>query len=739
MNTKRRTGRLLGVLLCLVLLLGLFPITAQAYYEFEVPDGTAYVDLYIDGGETCYRQSDNDINLDWVRLFDGYCLSSNTETKPTKYTAGASYVARVDGGTLYLNGYHGKTKNVSSYVSGAARGIEMVYGVNQICVEQDSSVTVSVTNKEAYGIWGGSALTITGTGKLTVNAVGYNGKSDGIHASGSLTVSAPLDVTAEQYGIYTNQLTLNGNTDKTVAVTGVKNATVYGVYLSSVDEGDHTISGKLTVNLPTNTEALGTGYGVGIGVPQRSGGCAVNLTDAEVTITNGKYGISDKSYAKSSGARVAVSNSTLTITSTGVYTECYGINSTNNSLEITDGSTVNIATNGTPISMQAAGVTIRNSNAELTNTKGMNVISPTTVPTDTTSMNVIDLAEEYTVTLKSSNLTASSSMVSRLKLGSNTCATTFLSREKDNSDLGSYRYVGVKEGDYAVVRFAHGKEVFPPTASLTMWYTNGEDTLTSAEISTSSMKKFTHQILLELEVGSTDLESFVRGNGYYCVLGRNEDITPATEWTAMKNGKYIVLGEEVSTQYNNYATVYVRYQYRAFNESTLRWSSPEKVGIFKYVPLDELTPVPTYYGGDGRCVIDTANKKITISGTDTSIVDVRILWPSNTGLGSLLDTAVIKMYRYDQSGLGLYPLNATSVYVTPQSGTKMLYLAARVNAVTIDNVQLIEEATSRSVGYTITCPDIKAAYPLTLQAAPPQWTARRSQAAAMWRRARPSR
>ena len=709
MNTKRRTGRLLGVLLCLVLLLGLFPITAQAYYEFEVPDGTAYVDLYIDNGTTYYRKSDSDINLDCVRLFDGYCLSSNTETKPTKYTADTPYVARVEGKTLYLNGYHGKTTSFSSYVSGAARGIEMVYDVNQICVERDSSVTISVTNKEAYGIWGGSALTITGTGKLTVNAVGYNGKSDGIHASGSLTVSAPLDVTAEQYGIYTNQLTLNGNTDKTVAVTGVKNATVYGVYLSSVDEGDHTISGKLTVNLPTNTEALGTGYGVGIGVPQRSGGCAVNLTDAEVTITNGKYGISDKSYAKSSGARVAVSNSTLTITSTGVYTECYGINSTNNSLEITDGSTVNIATNGTPISMQAAGVTIRNSNAELTNTKGMNVISLTTVPTDTTSMNVIDLAEGYTVTLKSCSLTSSSSMVSRLKLGSNTCATTFLSREKDNSDLGSYRYVGVKEGDYAVVRFAHGKEVFPPEPSLKALYTSASGNLNSAEISKSATTAFTHQLPLELGVGNTDRPSFVRGDGYYCVLGENETITPATEWTKMTKGKYIVLGEEVSTRYKNYATVYVRYQYRVYSESTLRWSSPKQVGIFKYVPLKDVVPVLSPWDNSGRTItVDNENRTVVIGGASTASVTFYTNWPDGTAVGDMFNA--IKMWN--SSGMSYSSIDV--FYVTPKSGGMGQKVAAVVKDVTIDGTTYIKGATA-AANYTITCPDIKATYPLTLK------------------------
>jgi len=722
MNTKRRTGRLLGVLLCLVMLLELLPVTAQAYYEFEVPNGTAYVDLYIDGGKTYYRQSDNDSNLNWVRLFDGYCLPSNTEPKTTKYTAGGSYVARVESGTLYLNGYHGKTTSFSSY--GAAEkacGIDMTpYGstINKICVEQDSSVTISVTNKEAYGIWGGRDLTITGTGKLTVNAIGANGYSRGISTSGSLTVSAPLDVTAEMYGLYTNQLTLNGSTDKTVTVTGAANTTVYGVYLNSVSDGDHTISGSLTVNLPTDTEALGTGYGVGIGVPTRSGNAAVNLTGAEVTITNGQYGIYDSSAATSDGARVVMSGSTLNITSTGVYGNCYGIKTTYNGLEITNGSTVNINTNGIPISIlsDTAGVTIRNSNATLTNTIGTGVIGLQTSTTNTTSMNVIDLAEGYTVTLKGGgSLTGVGSMVSRVKLGDSTCATTFLSREADSKAPGSYRYVGVKEGDYAVVRFAHGEEVFPPEASLKALYTSESGKLGSAEISKSATTAFTHQLPLELEIGLTDLKSFSFAKGYYCLLGKDETIAPATEWTEMTKGKYIVLGEEVSTQYDNYARVYVRYQYRAFNESTLRWSSPKQVGIFKYVPLDELTPVPTYYETDSRCVIDTANKTIKISGTDTSNVDVRILWPSNTGLGSLLGTAVIKMYRYDQSGMGLYPLNATSVYVTPQSGTKNLYLAAKVKAVTIDNVKLIEEATSRSVGYTITCPDIKATYKLTLK------------------------
>ncbi len=712
---KTNPKRLTAWLLSLVLLLGLFPITAQAYddtYDAEVPSGTAYVDLYIDGGQTYYRQSNSDINLDWVRLFDGYCLSSNTEKKPTKYTDGDPYVARVADGTLYLNGYHGTTTNFSSYVSGVARGIEMTFGVNQICVEQDSSVTVSGTNKEAYGIWRESDLTITGPGKLTVNAMGNDGYSRGIYTSSSLTVSAPLNVTAERYGLYTARLTLSGSADKTVAVTGFKNATVCGVYLNSVNDGDHTISGSLTVDLPTDTEALGTGNGCGIYIPERSGDASVSLTNASVTINNGKYGIFDASVTKSSGARVVVSDSTLNITSTEVYDSCNGIRTKYNGLEITDGSTVNITTNGAPISIlsDTAGVTIRNSNAELTNTISPDVVRLQTAATNTTSMNVIDLAEGCTVTLKGGgSLTGGGSAISRVKLGSDTYATSFLSREENSTATGSYNYVGVKEGDYAVVSFAHGKEVFPPTALLTMWYTNDKDNLTSAEISKSSIKTFTHQILLELGVGYTDLTSFVRGDGYYCVLGRSESITPATEWTKMTKGKYIVLGEEVSTKYDNYAVVYVRYQYSAFGEGTLRWSSPSRVGIFEYIPLKDVVPFLSPWDNSGRTItVDNANRTVVIGGASTDSVAFYTDWPDGTAVGDKFNA--IKMWNssgMSYSSIGMF-------YVTPKSGGMGQKVAAVVKDVTIDGTTYIKGATA-SANYTITCPNVKATYKLTLK------------------------
>ena len=378
-----------------------------------------------------------------ISLSDGQCLAANDADSATDYTSSSSYVARYDSGKLYLNGYQVT----------AANGVIFADGDLNIEVVSNSSFTTSKTSTDdLYGIQAnGGNLDISGSGKLTVTANG-NGNVYGIYADKGVTISAPLDVQVGKvdsskngslYGIYTKSgaISLPGN-DMTVTATG-GTSTVYGVFNAAdtsaiADNGNITISGKLTVNLSNGS------YNRGIS----SQGGVITLNGATVKIPgNYYYGIFNKS-----GNVVIKSSPDVNISSD--ISDNRGICTyTGGDLTI-ENSTVKVSANG-PAADLKGNVSIKDSMVELTRTSSYYEV----IRTDNSSATItIDLSTEGSVTLTASGEQTNNAMITGkvTLVGSAKC-------EKGKPNGNSYD--GAYDGSSkTVLKFVH--ESTTPTATV---------------------------------------------------------------------------------------------------------------------------------------------------------------------------------------------------------------------------------------------------------------------------------
>lgn len=411
---QRTKSKILSILLSLVMLLSLLPTTALA---------ATYPDTV-----RVYNASGAITSLD-----DGQCLVTN-DASATSYTSGA-YVARYEKstGTLYLKDYHGVATDGQIYADGDLN----------IVVENDSSFTTSVSaSNDLYGIQANGKLNISGSGKLAVTANG-DGDVYGIYANEGVTISAPLDVQVGKvdsskngslYGIYTKSgmISLSG-ADMTVTATG-GTSTVYGVFNAAdtpaiTDNGNITISGKLTVNLSNGY------YNRGIS----SQGGDITLNGATVKIPgNYYYGIFNKS-----GNVVIKSCPDVELTSTisggdGICTYDGG------DLNIED-STVKVSAEGYAANLKG-NVSIKDSMVDLTRTSSYYEV----IKTGNSSATItIDLSTEGSVTLTASGEQTNNAMITGkvALVGSTKC-------EKGRRNGSSYD--GVYDGSSkTVLQFVH--------------------------------------------------------------------------------------------------------------------------------------------------------------------------------------------------------------------------------------------------------------------------------------------
>ena len=129
----------------------------------------------------------------WDIPFQWAVPAKNSDTEPSIYTSGMSYVARYDGttGTLYLNGYNG-VANIYTRISTQNPGMMTIE------VESDSKITVNdtgdypeLTERRGFDVF--EQLVISGNSKLTID-VKCSGKSYGIYARKGMNITAPLEV-----------------------------------------------------------------------------------------------------------------------------------------------------------------------------------------------------------------------------------------------------------------------------------------------------------------------------------------------------------------------------------------------------------------------------------------------------------------------------------------------------------------------------------------------------------------
>ena len=426
----------------------------------DVDGTTYYITTYRPKGATPAGNYPSSVELYYgngstTSLSNGECLATNTDTSETNYISGNPYVARYDSGTLYLDGYD--VTDVKIFADGDLN-IEVV---------SNSSFTTSKTSADdLYGIQANGKLNISGSGKLTVTANG-NGNVYGIYANEGVTISAPLDVRVGKvdsskngplYGIYTKSgaISLSGN-DMTVTATIAKEY-VYGVYnaadasTASTDNGNITISGKLTVSLSDGP------YNRGIS----SQGGVITLNAAEVNIPSNPSKPGDFYYGiyNYKGNVIIENGSNVTLASTtsgsvGIYT------STDGNLSIKN-STVKVSANG-PAANLKGNVSIKDSTVELTSKYNHYEVIRTG---NSSTANTIDLSGNGSVTLTASGNQTFAMISSPVSLGAN---TKCVKGHKDNES-----YDGAYDGSSkTVLKFVH--EAPAPAANISLSQTSTMD------------------------------------------------------------------------------------------------------------------------------------------------------------------------------------------------------------------------------------------------------------------------
>ena len=367
MRTNKR--KLMSLLLTFVLLLSLLPTTALAEEE-TYPNGVGIT-----------------INGNGFSLQDKQYAASNSSTTAQSYTGSETYVARYDGstGTLYLNGYSGGK-------------ISATNGSLSIVLEGENTVTVNGSaGTNFYGVLGNDVdLTIHGSGSLTVkatgagtgNVCGISGKSVAIAESANVTVNAKTKQTAT-YAIYAqNGFSTTGSGKLDLAVEGEtgNEQALYGIY---VDSGDISLGGSGEKSI-TMKGAGGMVYGIHTKTSDKttvSGGSltiksetsyvspiAINAEgvvtlNADVTLTDFKYGVYNNAEAMSTGdkADIRIAGGTINITST--KTDSVGLWSSNNRVAVS-GGTVNISTKASAIAAKNGGLDVTGSPTVTLTTEG---------------------------------------------------------------------------------------------------------------------------------------------------------------------------------------------------------------------------------------------------------------------------------------------------------------------------------------------------------------------------------
>ena len=426
---QRTKSKILSILLSLVMLLSLLPTTALA------AGSASSVELYYGNGST-------------TSLSNGECLATNTDTSETSYTSGDPYVARYDSGTLYLDGYD--VTDVKIFADG---------DLNIEVVSKSSFTTSKTSADDLYGIQANGKLNISGSGKLTVTAKG-DGNVYGIYANEGVTISAPLEVKVGKvdsskngplYGIYTKSgaISLSGN-DMTVTATIAKE-NVYGVYnaadasTASTDNGNITISGKLTVSLSNGS------YNRGIS----SQGGVITLDGAIVKIPGSYYyGIFNKN------GNVDIKNNSDVDISSDISGNI-GIHNTDGNLNIED-STVKVSAKGYAADPEKGKLSIKDSIVDLTRDYSHNCV----VNTANDAANTIDLSGSGSgsVTLTASGDQSGNSMIGGTV--SITTPGTKLEKGKHYPNLGTYDGLYDDALKKTVLKFVHNAAASTPTASV---------------------------------------------------------------------------------------------------------------------------------------------------------------------------------------------------------------------------------------------------------------------------------
>ena len=317
---KKRTHKLLSILLALVMVLGMLP--AMSLTAFAADPGITLAGSDSSGAGWSYVESSQTLTLN--NYNGGYIQGSGLSTL-NLVLEGTSTITVDDTNAKGIALDNNQNLNISgsgSLTINATGGSNLIYGIecNQFTMTSGTVIINANSSHMVYGVNANGSLFVTG-GKLTANITG----------------------TSDGRGLYckTGKLTVGSGAEVAVKVTNNGSNNMYGIYNNAytesvTDNGDIELAGTVTVTRDSGTGS-GNVYGIANSSSNSNTDGVISITGGTVTVTNAYYGIIAFTNGHDAAfADVAISGGTVNVTSTTSGSS--GIISWNNGVTISGGT-----------------------------------------------------------------------------------------------------------------------------------------------------------------------------------------------------------------------------------------------------------------------------------------------------------------------------------------------------------------------------------------------------------------
>lgn len=320
---KTKTNRLLSLLLCCAMLLGL--LSLMSITAFAAEPGISITGSTADSSGTGWSYVESTKTLTLSGYNGGYIQGSGLSTL-NLVLEGTSTITVDDTNAKGIALGNNQNLNISgsgSLTINATGGSNLIYGIecNKFTMTSGTVTINANSSKMVYGVNANSSLSVTG-GKLTANITG----------------------TSDGRGLYckTGKLTVGSGAEVAVKVTNNGSNSMYGIYneaytASVTDNGDIELAGTVTITRDSGS----TGSGIVYGIANRGSGSntdgVISVTGGTVTVTNAYYGIAAFTKGHDTAfADVDISGGTVNVNST--LDGSNGIISWNNGVTISGGT-----------------------------------------------------------------------------------------------------------------------------------------------------------------------------------------------------------------------------------------------------------------------------------------------------------------------------------------------------------------------------------------------------------------
>ena len=322
---KQKTHRLLSLLLCLVMVLGMLP--AMSLTAFAAEPGISITGSTADSSGTGWSYVESTKTLTLSGYNGGYIQGSGLSTL-NLVLEGTNTITVDDANAKGIALGNNQNLNISGSGSGsltinATGGSNLIYGIecNKFTMTSGTVTINANSSKMVYGVNANSSLSVTG-GKLTANITG----------------------TSDGRGLYckTGKLTVGSGAEVAVKVTNNGSNAMYGIYneaytASVTDNGDIELAGTVTITRDSGSTGSGIVYGIANGGSGGNTDGVISITGGSVTVTNAYYGIAAFTKGHDTAfADVDISGGAVNITST--TSDSLGIVSWNNGVTISGGT-----------------------------------------------------------------------------------------------------------------------------------------------------------------------------------------------------------------------------------------------------------------------------------------------------------------------------------------------------------------------------------------------------------------